>query len=72
MSPISAVSVEHVDHLTDDEEASKLKGRIGVPNIQVQTINPQQSMLDAVLFEHVLPTYDDVCFVIFSLCLMLH
>eukprot|EP00794_Sanderia_malayensis_P018879 gene18879-20779_t len=58
-SPISAASVEHAEQSTDEEEG-KTKSQIGVPTIVLQTMQPQKSMLDAVLKEQVLPGFDEV------------
>ena len=56
------MSGEHPDHSTDEDEAAKAKNQIGVPNIVLQTMNPQQSMIEAVLNEQTLPSFDEVRF----------
>ena len=59
-SPISAVSVEHADHLTDEEEATKTKTQIGVPNVILQCMNTKQSMHQAVFNENIFPSFNQV------------
>ena len=54
------MSGEHPDHSTDEDEAAKAKPQVGVPNVILQTVNPQQSMIDAVLREQILPSFDEV------------
>ena len=69
-SPISAIS-EHPDQSTDDEEA-KAKSQIGVPNVVVQAVNAQQSMVDTVLMEQVLPSQNEVLPLFFHTKTVLH
>lgn len=63
-SPASAVSGDQPDPSTDDDEIGKGKNQIGVPNIIIQALNPQQSMMDAVLNEQILPSFDEVLFLL--------
>ena len=54
------MSTDHPEHSTDEDEAAKAKSQIGVPNIVLQTVSPQQSMIGAVLREQILPTFNEV------------
>ena len=54
------MSAEHPEHLTDEDEVVKPKTHVGVPNIILKTVSPQQSMIAGVLREQILPSFNEV------------